>query len=137
MQLENDTYSSQVLGRVRFFIHLQALSLQSVIQFGLDLLTSEQKKILRRDHFRCRGCDRSGDGIEILVYPIYPGALHPHHMLTLCVNCVYVVELQGFLAASVPEFLRYLWSAAKPLNSEPKHEEQRLSSELQLGHQLN
>jgi hypothetical protein len=49
-------------------------------------------QVLRRDHYRCRNCNRGGDEITLEVRPIRPAATTIEGMLTLCAHCRSLVE---------------------------------------------
>jgi 5-methylcytosine-specific restriction endonuclease McrA len=68
-----------------------------------------RSRVLRRDHRRCRGCDRKEGEVTLKIHQIRPGASQVEDVLTLCVNCRILarnLELQGL---GIPEFLRLLW----------------------------
>lgn len=73
-----------------------------------------RKRVLRRDRYGCRGCDRDESKVTLTVHPINSRALDEHGMLTLCKNCTGLVERTQITAESVPEFLRLLWSQLYP-----------------------
>lgn len=49
-------------------------------------------RVLRRDRYRCRACDRKGDEITLCVYPIRPLRSHVETMVTLCAGCQSLLE---------------------------------------------
>jgi hypothetical protein len=48
--------------------------------------------VLRRDHYRCRACDKKGDEITLHVYPIRPLGSQVETMVTLCASCQSLME---------------------------------------------
>lgn len=73
-----------------------------------------RRRILRRDHYGCRGCDRDGLEVTLAVYPIHPNASHENNMLSLCRECFNLVERKNITANHAPDFLRKLWSELHP-----------------------
>jgi hypothetical protein len=71
-------------------------------------------RILRRDHYRCRGCDMSGDEITLTLRQIHPAASRPEEVLTLCTRCQDLAAQRNLNANQVSEFLRYLWCQLYP-----------------------
>jgi 5-methylcytosine-specific restriction endonuclease McrA len=68
-----------------------------------------RSRVLRRDHRRCRGCDRKEGEVALKIHQIRPGASQVEDVLTLCVSCRILarnLELQGL---DIPDFLRLLW----------------------------
>jgi 5-methylcytosine-specific restriction endonuclease McrA len=68
-----------------------------------------RSRVLRRDHRRCRGCDRKEGEVPLKIHQIRPGASQVEDVLTLCVSCRILarnLELQGL---DIPDFLRLLW----------------------------
>jgi hypothetical protein len=49
-------------------------------------------RVLRRDHYRCRACEKKGDEITLRVYPIRPLGSHVETMVTLCASCQSLLE---------------------------------------------
>jgi hypothetical protein len=49
-------------------------------------------QVLRRDHYRCRACDKKGDEITLHVYPIRPLGSQVETMVTLCASCQSLME---------------------------------------------
>ena len=66
-------------------------------------------RVLCRDHFRCRGCDRKGDEITICIHLIESGGCDLDAMLTLCTQCEHLANEMKLQGASIPDFLRLLW----------------------------
>jgi 5-methylcytosine-specific restriction endonuclease McrA len=68
-----------------------------------------RSRVLRRDHRRCRGCDRKEGEVALKIHQIRPGASQVEDVLTLCLSCRILarnLELQGL---DIPDFLRLLW----------------------------
>src|SRR5260221_11216630 len=63
-------------------------------------------RILRRDHYRCRGCDKSGDEITITLHQIHPEASRLEEVLTLCTRCQDLATQRNLNSNHVSEFLR-------------------------------
>ncbi len=66
-------------------------------------------KIVRRDRYRCRGCDRKGDEVTLEIHQIFPGASEVSEMLALCTNCRAVASAFQLAGTDVPDLLRQLW----------------------------
>jgi 5-methylcytosine-specific restriction endonuclease McrA len=49
-------------------------------------------QVLRRDNYRCRRCNQTGDEITLEVRQIQPGSSSIKKTLTLCAQCRDVVE---------------------------------------------
>jgi hypothetical protein len=73
-----------------------------------------RRRILRRDHYGCRGCDRDGVEVTLAVYPIHLNASHENNMLSLCRECFNLVERKNITANHAPDFLRKLWYELHP-----------------------
>jgi hypothetical protein len=71
-------------------------------------------RILRRDHYRCRGCDMSGDEITLTLRQIHPAASRSEEVLTLCTRCQDLAAQRNLNANQVSEFLRQLWCQLYP-----------------------
>jgi len=69
----------------------------------------QKLKIIRRDRYRCRGCDKRGDEMSLGVYPIQPELLDVVEMLALCPNCQGLANATGLSGIDIPDFLRQLW----------------------------
>jgi hypothetical protein len=83
----------------------------------------QKLKIIRRDRYRCRGCDKRGDERSLRVHPIQPELLDAAGMLALCPNCQGLANANGLTGIDIPDFLRHLWrhlyhSSSKPIISE-------------------
>lgn len=73
-----------------------------------------RRRILRRDRYGCRGCDRDGLEVTLAVYPIHLNASHENNMLSLCRECFNLVERKNITANHAPDFLRKLWCELHP-----------------------
>ncbi len=70
---------------------------------------SEQRmKIVRRDRYRCRGCDRRGDEITLEIHRICPGACGIAGMLALCPRCRQLAKAFQLSGDHIPDFLHQL-----------------------------
>jgi hypothetical protein len=83
----------------------------------------QKLKIIRRDRYRCRGCDKRGDEVSLGVHPIRPELSNGTGMLALCANCQRLANAIGLSGIDIPDFLRQLWrhlyhSSSKELISE-------------------
>lgn len=79
--------------------------------------SGQRLKVVRRDRYRCRGCDRKGDEVTLDIHLIHPGASSIDGMLSLCPNCRELANTLKLSADHIPDFLRQLW---RPLHSVPK-----------------
>jgi len=89
-----------------------ALTFQAIRVEQADACANPSKmrlQVLRRDHFRCRGCGRQGDEITLEVMRILPEASTMEEMLTLCAHCRSLVERWNRTESNVLEILRRLW----------------------------
>lgn len=80
----------------------------------------QKLKIIRRDRYRCRGCDKRGDERSLRVHPIRPELQNGAGMLALCPNCRELASANGLDGIDIPDFLRHLWrhlyhSSSKPI----------------------
>jgi hypothetical protein len=66
-------------------------------------------KVIRRDRYRCRGCDRRGDEVTLEIHQIQSGASDVAGMLALCPNCRELANALGLCGVHIPDFLRQLW----------------------------
>jgi hypothetical protein len=66
-------------------------------------------QVVRRDHSRCRGCDRRGDEVTLEVHPIEPEVSEIDGLLTLCPSCRALANVFQLTDANIPDFLRQLW----------------------------
>jgi hypothetical protein len=66
-------------------------------------------QVLRRDRYRCRGCDKKGDEITLAIHGIEPNVAEAESMVTLCMNCQALARTHKLKGHSLPEFLRRLW----------------------------
>jgi hypothetical protein len=71
--------------------------------------TRLRMKVVRRDRYRCRGCDRRGDEVTLEVHRIYPNASDIDGMLALCTNCRELANTFHLSSDHIPDFLRRLW----------------------------
>jgi hypothetical protein len=71
-------------------------------------------RILRRDRYRCRGCDKSGDEITLTLHQIQPETSTLEEVLTLCTRCQDLAAQRNLNANYVSEFLRQLWCQLYP-----------------------
>lgn len=66
-------------------------------------------RILRRDRYRCRGCDKKAGEVTLRVHQIRPGVSHPDDVLTLCIGCRSLAKNLELKGINIPDFLRHLW----------------------------
>jgi hypothetical protein len=69
-----------------------------------------RRRVLRRDRYRCRGCDRDEREVAIAVHLVNPDTKDERDMLTLCRGCFAIVSQTKIVASHSPEFLRKLWT---------------------------
>src|ERR1700723_439944 len=55
----------------------------------------QKLKIIRRDRYRCRGCDKRGDEVSLGLHPIQPEFSNGTRMLALCANCQRLANANG------------------------------------------
>jgi hypothetical protein len=77
-------------------------------------LSKVRVEVLRRDRYRCRGCDRAGDEITLSIYRLEEGLLQSDRTLSLCARCHEVATDKGLTGQSLPNFLRNLWRHRLP-----------------------
>jgi hypothetical protein len=65
--------------------------------------------IIRRDRYRCRGCDKREAEVSLGVHPIQPELSNAAGMLALCPNCRGLANTLGLSGTDIPDFLRQLW----------------------------
>jgi hypothetical protein len=65
-------------------------------------------QVLRRDRYKCRGCNLAGDEIILEVQQIRPRASTVDELLTLCVHCRNLAEQRKITTDSAREFLQQL-----------------------------
>lgn len=78
-------------------------------------------RVLRRDRYRCRACDRKGDEITLCVYSMHPYGSDVDECLALCSGCVTIAKSVAVEAESIPELLRILWHRLHSPRSTPAH----------------
>lgn len=71
--------------------------------------SGQRMKVVRRDRYRCRGCDRRGDEVTLEIHQICPGASDIAGMLALCPNCRELANTFQLSGDHIPDFLRHLW----------------------------
>ena len=71
--------------------------------------SGQRMKVVRRDRYRCRSCDRRGDEVTLEIHQICPGASDITGMLTLCPNCRELANAFQLSGTHIPDFLRQLW----------------------------
>lgn len=71
--------------------------------------SGQRLKVVRRDRYRCRGCDRKGDEVTLDVHLIHPEASSIDAMLSLCPNCLELASTLKLSGNHIPDFLRQLW----------------------------
>src|SRR6185437_3940647 len=71
--------------------------------------SGQRLKVVRRDRYRCRGCDRRGDEVTLDVHLINPEASSIDAMLSLCPNCREMATTLKLSGDRIPDFLRQLW----------------------------
>ncbi len=71
--------------------------------------SGQRMKVVRRDRYRCRGCDRRGDEVTLEIHQICPGASDMAGMLALCPNCRELANAFQLSGDHIPDFLRQLW----------------------------
>jgi hypothetical protein len=73
------------------------------------ICSRQRWQVVRRDHSRCRGCDRKGDEVTLEVHPIGPGASEIDGLLALCPSCRALANAFQLKGANITDFLRQLW----------------------------
>jgi 5-methylcytosine-specific restriction endonuclease McrA len=71
-------------------------------------------RVLRRDHYRCRGCDKTGDEVTLEIHQIQSDSFDPEGLITLCTTCQALVERWRLSADQIPDLLRQLWAHLYP-----------------------
>jgi hypothetical protein len=66
-------------------------------------------RVLRRDGYRCRGCDRKAEAGTLGIHLIRPDSQAFDEILTLCQSCLAVAGRLKEPPVSVPHFLVQLW----------------------------
>jgi hypothetical protein len=92
----------------RSLCHL-ASAMPGVVTANSMSWTRLRMKVVRRDRYRCRGCDRRGDEVTLEVHRIYPDASDIDGMLALCTNCRELAKTFHLRSDHIPDFLRQLW----------------------------
>lgn len=72
-------------------------------------IASRRRRVLRRDRYRCRGCDRDEREATVAVHSVNPSTEDEQDMLTLCRGCFEIVSQANIVASHTPEFLFKLW----------------------------
>lgn len=85
------------------------LQVMTVSKDGRTNGQQQKLKIIRRDRYRCRGCDTRGDEVSLGVHPIQRELLNVVEMLALCPNCRELANANGLSGIDIPDFLRHLW----------------------------
>jgi hypothetical protein len=67
------------------------------------------RRVLRRDGWRCRGCDKKRTEVVLVVHRIRPGTRKLDEAVALCMPCKAVAEEKNLSGLDTPDFLRYLW----------------------------
>lgn len=95
----------------------------------------QRLKVVRRDRYRCRGCDRKGDEVTLDIHLIRPQASDVNAMLALCPNCRELANRLKLNADHIPDFLRQLWcnlhSASKLIPLQMPVESMAIDASLQ------
>lgn len=73
-------------------------------------ISNRRRRVLRRDRYRCRGCDKDERDVTVAVHLINPDVTEEQHMLTLCRNCFAIVNRRKIIASRTSEFLLKLWA---------------------------
>jgi hypothetical protein len=95
----------------------------SLIQFDVNVLRPfllesghlqhesmrRQMRVLRRDHYRCRSCDKKENDVAICIATIRSWAAHEEAMLVLCTSCHNLTKTLMLDGKDIPDFLRQLW----------------------------
>lgn len=72
-------------------------------------ISNRRRRVLKRDRYRCRGCDRDEREVTVAVHLVNPNAEDEQDMLTLCRGCFAIVNRTKIVTSHAPEFLRKLW----------------------------
>lgn len=67
------------------------------------------RRVLRRDGWRCRGCDKKRNEVALVVHQIRPGTLKLDEAVVLCMPCKAVAEEKNLSGLDTADFLRSLW----------------------------
>jgi hypothetical protein len=66
-------------------------------------------RVLRRDRFRCRACDKRNEEVLLTIHSICPGFNRADEILTLCLSCRALAKHLELKGANAPDFLSQLW----------------------------
>jgi 5-methylcytosine-specific restriction endonuclease McrA len=66
-------------------------------------------RVLHRDRYRCRGCDKKAEEVTLKIHHIRPGSSQVEDVLTLCLSCRALARNLELKGVDIPDFLRYLW----------------------------
>jgi hypothetical protein len=66
-------------------------------------------RVLGRDRYRCRGCDKKGKEVSLNIHQITTGSSHVDGVLTLCISCQALANNLELKGVDIPDFLRQLW----------------------------
>jgi hypothetical protein len=73
------------------------------------ICSRQRWQVVRRDHSRCRGCDRKGDEVTLEIHPIGPGVSEIDGLLALCPSCRALANAFQLESSNITDFLRQLW----------------------------
>ena len=71
-------------------------------------------RILRRDRYRCRGCDKKGDEVTLEVKQIDRYSSRPEGFLTLCTPCGDLIQKLEAKTDQIPDVLQQIWRHVYP-----------------------
>ena len=71
-------------------------------------------RVLRRDHYRCRGCDQKGDEITLKAQQIHRDSSRSEGFLTLCTPCQHLVQRLDPRSDQIPDVLQQIWRHVYP-----------------------
>lgn len=100
-KIQTRIYLSSSIPQIRQSLHVEQRE-------ALGNPSKVRHYVLRRDHSRCRGCNRMGDEITLEVRRVRPDASDIEDMLTLCVRCRRIAEQCNIAARNCGEFLYLL-----------------------------
>lgn len=84
--------------------------------------SNQRLRVLRRDRYRCRGCDKDERDGTVAVHLIHPDVTEEQQMLTLCKNCFAIVNRRKIIASRTSEFLLKLWTVLHSRDLGARHE---------------